>query len=125
MQFNGKELTAILKMANAMVFADGHIDQEEIKAVSGELIRFGVTEEQLPVLLKASEIMEETEAIAILAGLDDEKKKYVASFLGAIMAIDGDIDDKEVILWRFVSTLCGFPTIDISEAVSYMAKLYS
>ena len=123
MQFNGKELTAILKMANAMVMADGRVDENEVKVMTTELMRFGVPHDHVEKLLLASNVMETTEALTVLNSLDDERKKYVSSYLGTIMISDGEIDEKEMALWRLISTLCGFPTMNVVDAVNNMANL--
>lgn len=67
--------------------------------------------------------MGNADALAILVSLDDERKKYVSSYLGTIMVSDGDIDEKEMALWQLISTLCGFPTMSIKDAVNNMANL--
>ena len=123
MQFSGKELTAILKMGRAMVMADGKIDENEIKVMTTELLRFGIPQDHVAMLLKGTDLMEASEALAVLSGLDEERKKYVSSYLGTIMVSDGDIDDKEMALWRLISTLCSFPTMNIVDAVNNMANL--
>lgn len=123
MQFSGKELTAILKMGKAMVMADGQINENEIKVMTNELLRFGVPQDHVELLLKGTDLMEVSEAFALLANLDEERKKYVSSYLGTIMISDGDIDDKEMALWRLISTLCGFPTMNVVDAVNNMASL--
>lgn len=123
MQFSGRELQAILKMANAMVAADGRVDANEVRVMTGELMRFGVPSSHVEKLLQGANVMDGTEALAILATLDDERKKYVSSYLGTIMASDGDIDEKEMALWKLISTLCGFPTMNVVEAINNMANL--
>ena len=123
MRFNRKELTAILKMANSMVMADGGVDEKEVHVITHELLRFNVPQDHIEPLLRESSVMDASEAFAILASLDVERKKYVSSYLGTIMAADGDIDDKEMALWRLVSTLCGFPTMTVVDAMSNMAGL--
>ncbi len=123
MIFNGKEMTAVIKMAKAMIAADGRIEKNEVTVMSNELIRFGVPQSQLNDLLTLADAMDATEAFAIVAGFDDERKKYVASYLGTIMVSDGDVDDKELALWFLISTLCGLPTMTVGEAVQNMANM--
>lgn len=123
MQFNGRELQAILKMANAMVMADGRIDENEVRIMTTELLRFGVPQDHVKILLQGANAMSNADALAILVSLDDERKKYVSSYLGTIMVSDGDIDEKEMALWQLISTLCGFPTMSIKDAVNNMANL--
>lgn len=123
MQFNGRELQAILKMANAMVMADGRVDENEVRVMTTELLRFGVPIDHVEKLLQGANVMSNSDALAILVSLDDERKKYVSSYLGTIMVSDGDIDEKEMALWQLISTLCGFPTMSIKDAVNNMANL--
>ena len=79
MTFNGKELIAIIKMAKAMVKADGKIEPSELSVMAVELARFGVPENQLKTLLKASDNMETSQALVLINEMDEERKKYVAN----------------------------------------------
>ncbi len=123
MIFNGQELVAIIKMAKAMVMADGKIEPSEIAVMTREFMRFGVPQNQVDLLLKASDNIEASQAVALVAGMDEERKKYVASYLGVIMAADGDIDDNELALWTLISTLCGLPTMNVLDAINNMENL--
>ena len=55
MTFSGQELTAIIKMAKSMVMADGKIKPAEIAVMTRELMRFGILQDQVDLLLKASD----------------------------------------------------------------------
>ena len=123
MTFSGQELTAIIKMAKSMVLADGKIEPSEIAVMTREFMRFGVLQDQVDLLLKASDNIEASQAVALIARMDEERKKYVASYLGVIMASDGDIDDNELALWTLISTLCGLPTMTVMEAINNMKNL--
>lgn len=123
MTFSGQELTAIIKMAKSMVMADGKIKPAEIAVMTREFMRFGVLQDQVDLLLKASDSIEASQAVALIARMDEECKKYVASYLGVIMASDGDIDDNELALWTLISTLCGLPTMTVMEAINNMKNL--
>lgn len=123
MTFSGQELTAIIKMAKSMVMADGKIKPAEIAVMTREFMRFGVLQDQVDLLLKASDSIEASQAVALIARMDEERKKYVASYLGIIMASDGDIDDNELALWTLISTLCGLPTMTVMEAINNMKNL--
>lgn len=123
MIFNGQELVAIIKMAKAMVMADGKIEPSEIAVMTREFMRFGVPQNQVDLLLKASDNIEASQAVALVAGMDEERKKYVASYLGVIMAADGDIDDNELALWTLISTLCGLLTMNVLDAINNMKNL--
>lgn len=122
MIFSKKELAAILNVGRAMINADGRVDENELAVVSMELMRFGLPEDDLDELFQAASLMEPSEAMAIISILNKEQKKYVSSFLGAIMASDGDIDDRELALWMLVSSLCGLPKMTVAEAVANIAE---
>lgn len=123
MTFSGQELTAIIKMAKSMVLADGKIEPSEIAVMTREFMCFGVLQDQVDLLLKASDNIEASQAVTLIARMDEERKKYVASYLGVIMASDGDIDDNELALWTLISTLCGLPTMTVMDAINNMKDL--
>ena len=118
MKFNRRQMAAILNVGRAMISADGRIDDNENVVMALELFSFGVPKEDLEGLYAASDILKPSEAVAIISLFDLEQKTYVASFLGALMAADGDIDDREVALWRIISDVCDLPRMTISEAIS-------
>lgn len=106
-----------------MAAADGHLDVKELIVIANEAKRFGIPNDDLDMILTTSDAMEASDSIMIVKAMDTQRKKYVAAYLGSIMAIDGDIDDKEFTFWQLVSTLAGLPTMTIIEAVNYMAEL--
>lgn len=122
MQFTSEELAAVMKMAHAMIAADGRIDEREMEVVRNELTRFGASAGEMLALNKDAQKMEFERAVGIISKFDLERKKYVSSYLAVIMIADG-IDDKEVALWQFVSLVCGFPEMDINQAVDFMNSL--
>ena len=118
MEFTGKQLTAMLKMGLAMVEADGKVTEEEKIALTIELMKFGVTPDQLEVLLPAANAMSAEESLIIAAGMNAQQKKYVTGYLAMVMACDG-VDKSEVKLWSVLSHLCGFPTMTIAQALEF------
>lgn len=123
MQFSGNELAAVLKMAMAMIGADGRIDVREMEVVRNELTRFGASVGQMKALTDEAQKMEFDKAVGIISNFDYERKKYVSSYLAIIMISDGEIDDKEVALWQLVSLLCGLPEMDVNQAIDNMNNL--
>lgn len=123
MTFTGKELASIVKLAKLMAFADGRIDKNELKMISAELIRFGAEVSDMKNLMKYSDEMEMSDAIRIVTTMTQEEKKYVSSYLGTLMSIDGNIDDSELKVWMVISKLCGLPQMNIPEAITNMANL--
>ena len=118
MEFTGKQLTAMLKMGLAMVEADGKVTEEEKVALTFDMIKFGVTPEQLGIMLPAAHAMSAEESLIIAASMNAQQKKYVTGYLAMIMASDG-VDDTEVKLWSMLSHLCGFPTMTIAQALDF------
>lgn len=123
MIFSTKEFSAILHLSKAMILADGKVEQIELAAIANEFKRFGVDTASTDTLLKNADNIELSEAIAIVSRMNLENKRYVAAFLGTIMAVDMDINDSEMALWKLISTLCDLPTMSIKDAISIMASL--
>ncbi len=106
-----------------MAAADGHLDVKELAVIANEAKRFGIPKDDFNLILSTGDAMDASDSIIIVKAMDTERKKYVAAYLGCIMAIDGDIDDKELAFWQLVSTLAGLPTMSINEAINYMSEL--
>ena len=121
MKFNKVEMIAIMSMANAMIMADGKVEDEETIVISHEIMKFGVPIEDFKEIYLRGIEMEPSYATEIVSKMTPEQKKYVAAFLGTIMAVDGGIDEKEMALWRLLSQICGLPTMSVKDAVFYMA----
>lgn len=121
MTFNGLEMSAVTKLAMVMAGADGKVEQTELTYMAIEMARFGIKDAE-PVI-KGANAMDPTIAMAIIEKFDYERKKYVAAYLGTMMAADGNIDDKELAIWRLTSTLCGLPSMNIQDAINYIKNL--
>lgn len=119
MQFNGKELTAIAKMAASMAAADGNFDKVEFEEVIKELIRFGVDSTQAAAILAGADNMEASDAFATISAMTTTQKKYVSGFWAAIMLSDGKIEDSEVKMWQLICTLTRCPTMSAGEALEF------
>lgn len=119
MKYIGIELSAIVKLANAMVMADGKVANEEIAAMSIELAKFGVDENAAKSIIGAADAMEYGHAVAVVAAMNLEQKKYVTGYLAFIMAADGEIAATEVSMWQLLSTLAQLPTMTVAEALLF------
>lgn len=122
LSFNRMEMKAILQIAGAMAGADGRAHPNEVKMMINECGRFGIDAEEARILLLEAKNMDGAEALAAIATMTDAQKRYVCAYLGTMIAIDGDIDDKETALWQLISTLCKLPTMNIADALEYMAN---
>lgn len=123
MTFSGKELAAIFKLGKMMANADGRLDKKELLVLIKELARFGVPGDHLEALEDAGNEMDPAELLATVAAMDAEQKKYVAAYLGVILAIDGNIDDAEMKLWSLVSALCDLPEMNLVQAAEYLDNM--
>ena len=122
LSFSNVEMAAIIKTALAMAAADGKVDDTEKAMIAIEAMRFNLASEKFESLLKLANDMSATDSMAMIAGMKAPEKRYVAAYLGTMIAADGDIDDKEMALWRLISTLCDLPTMNIADAIQYMAN---
>ena len=123
MDFSRDELMAIAKIANAMIAADGKVEDNEMASWTLEMERFGIVEADFRSLYEQSEELQFVDALTVISNFDEERKRYVGAFIGTLMAIDGNIDDAELKLWQLVSTFCNLPTMSLGEALTYMAGL--
>ena len=112
-------MAALIQMGTAMLLADGKVAEEEKEALGRELLSFGVKADNVVALLSKAQDMSFGEAIGVLSSMSEEQKKYATGFLAKVMVADGEIDDSELALWKLVSTLGGFPTMNIAEALAY------
>lgn len=120
--FYKDELTAIFRIALAMVMADGKVTDLEMSGLKSEMNRFNIRGNQIDKLLADAKAMPASDAITIISLLTSEEKQYVTAFLGALMAIDG-VDSAEMSLWTLTTQLCGLPTMSIHEAQKIMTEL--
>lgn len=119
MNYNGKELAALVKLGLAMAQADGHVSETEKLAIAAELTNFGVQGTSAQAIIAGAALIDAADALATLAVMNDSQKKYATGYLAAIMAADGEIADSEVKMWQLICTLAGFPTMNINEALSF------
>ena len=121
--FSEEELVAIAKLANAMIVADGKVAEREMDSWIREMERFGVSKSDFHLWYWKSEGLSLTDALGVVSKLDDERKKYIGAFLGALMAVDGHVDGDELKLWQLTSMFCDLPTMSVRQALEYMAEL--
>lgn len=122
MRFSKLEMTAIMNMVHTMIIADGRIDEEETSVISAEMIKFNIPLEDFKEIFIKGRDMDPVVAVEIVSKMTYGQREYVAAYLGTVMAIDGDIDEKEMALWRLLSKMCGLPTMSVGDAIKYMAE---
>ncbi len=123
MIFTNQEMAAILKMAQVIANADGKVAREEMSLMALELARFGVSTEKGKLILSISHNLEASEAVAIISRMNPEEKKYVTAYLGTMICVDGNIDNKELLLWAGISEICNLPQMSIKDAIEHMKNL--
>lgn len=74
MKFNGIQLTAIIKSAQAMIAADGRVDDAEKALLSGEIANFGISEQSFKDFFALAMEMEPGTMIAVLSGMSKSQK---------------------------------------------------
>ncbi len=121
MTFTTVEMTAITKLALTMAAADGNVEKSELAYIALEMSRFGVKDSD--PIIDGANALDASDALSIVSRMSSEEKKYVTAYLGTVMAVNGDIDDKELALWRLTSLLCGLPSMTISEAINHIKNL--
>lgn len=122
LSFSKNEMAAIIKLALLMASADGYADEKEGKMIKTEMLRFGMTTNEMQNLCIVANDMTPQDAMKCVASMSPAQKRYVTAYLGTLMVIDGDKDDAEMALWKFVSSACNLPTMTIADVVHYMAN---
>ena len=117
-EFTNEEIIAVYKAADLMVLADGKIMPEETTTVNEAMQKLGIGGVSVLEEIKKSacEITDD-ECYGQLAFLDEEQKKFVSAMLGAISSSDGDIDDKELELWREICSKSDLPKMNNRQAI--------
>lgn len=123
LEFSFLEMTAIVRVAKLMAMADGRLDEAETKLMFLQAESFGISIEDYGRMLQIGDKMEPAFTMEIIKSMDYQKKKYVAAYLGTIMMIDEDIDEKEFAVWNRITTMAGLPTMSVREAAMYIAEL--
>ena len=123
MYFPYQDRKAIYCIARAMVYADGKVEENELKVFTLEMTRIGCALEEILEFEKGIGSYDAAEAVARISQFSADKKKYVCAVLGALLIVDGDAADDELKLWSLTSMICGLPTMTVGEALEYMASL--
>ena len=115
----GKEKKAVVRVAVMMQGADGRTDSKEIAVNFITFKRLGIDTDEL----EGAKDMSTLEAFSIIKNMLPHEKEFVTAFLGALIVADQDIDDKELELWRLISTMCELPTMHLKDAAKKYVKL--
>ncbi len=115
-KFSNRELVAILNIANGMAEIDGKTDSIEIDVIYTQMQRLGIDHEDLLILTEDAIMkMDPTTAMNIIAKMTPIQKQYVQALLVVIMASDGEIHEREMIMLRVITMTCGLPPISMTD----------
>lgn len=115
-KFNERELLAILNIANGMAEIDGKTDPIEVDVIYTQMMRLGIDHEELLTLTEdAIMSMDPNTAMNIVARMTSIQKQYVQALLVVIMASDGEIHEREMIMLRVITMTCGLPPINMTD----------
>lgn len=116
MQFNKNELAAILNIANGMAEIDGKTDPIELEVIYFQMKRLGVEHDEILSLTDDAILnMNPHTAMDIVAKMTPIQKKYVQALLVVIMASDGEIHEREMIMLQMLTMSCGLPPINMND----------
>ena len=111
MYFTSEEKKAIARVAAEMTLADGNVAPKEVLFNVAVYRKLGITTSEM----ESSSSVSLSSAMHTISKMTSEEKKFVSAYLGAIIIVDGDISDKEMTLWRTISTICEFETMHLAD----------
>lgn len=115
-KFNERELQAILNIANGIAEIDGRTDSIEIEVIYTQMRRLGIDHEDLFTLTEDAIMkMDPNTAMNIVAKMTAIQKQYVQALLVVIMASDGEIHEREMVMLRMITMTCGLPPISMTD----------
>lgn len=115
-KFNERELQAILNIANGMAEIDGRTDSIEIEVIYTQMRRLGIDHEDLFTLTEDAIMkMDPNTAMNIVAKMTAIQKQYLQALLVVIMASDGEIHEREMVMLRMITMTCGLPPISMTD----------
>ena len=110
MNATAETLAAVYRVAKHLIFADDTPKDEEIQPLYDFFQTFpAVDQELLNKIIAAGEEMDDTRALILIKGLDDDGKQQMANLFAKIICADNELTDKEKELFFKVKDLCELP----------------
>lgn len=94
---------AALKVLDEILLADGKVNNNEIAFLNSAISMFELSDD---VIHKIKEF-HLLHALEIIKELDLEQRNHIASLMGKMIIVDGDINYNEVRLYNHVCDYCG------------------
>lgn len=110
MNATAETLAAVYRVAKHLIFADGDMTDDEVKPLFDFFQTFpAVDQELLNKIIAAGEEMDDTRALVLIKGLDDDGKQQMANLFAKIICADNELTDSEKELFFKVRDLCELP----------------
>lgn len=112
MYFTNSEKQAIYRLLMNMSLVDNDIDSKEVILTMAVVEKLGISDYDID---RATSITI-NDALEIVSNMTSAEKDFVCSALGTMIAIDGEFNPKEMLLWGIITERCGFPEMNLKEA---------
>lgn len=112
MYFTNSEKQAIYRLLMDMSLIDNDIDSKEVILTMAIVEKLSISDYDRD---RATAITIDN-ALETVANMTNTEKDFVCSALGTMIAIDGEVNPKEMLLWGIITERCGFPEMNLMEA---------
>lgn len=112
MYFTNSEKQAIYRLLMDMSLIDNDIDSKEVILTMAIVEKLNISDYDRD---RATAITIDN-ALETVANMTSTEKDFVCSALGTMIAIDGEVNPKEMLLWGIITARCGFPEMNLTEA---------
>ena len=112
MYFTNSEKQAIYRLLMDMSLIDNDIDSKEVILTMAIVEKLNISDYDRD---KATAITIDN-ALETVSNMTSTEKDFVCSALGTMIAIDGEVNPKEMLLWGIITERCGFPEMNLMEA---------
>lgn len=112
MYFTNSEKQAIYRLLMDMSLIDNDIDSKEVILTMAIVEKLNISDYDRD---HATAITIDN-ALETVANMTSTEKDFVCSALGTMIAIDGEVNPKEMLLWGIITARCGFPGMNLMEA---------
>ena len=117
MNFTREQLAAMFKLASTMASVDGKVTAEEIKLILLEAM--ANDDGSSHTVFTDADALQLDRVHDIIDGMTDDQQKYLCGFLAAVMQVDGEVDEKEELLWNLTAMVCRCPFLTVDEALDF------
>ncbi len=120
MNLTGRQLGALMYVAKEVINVDGDVADEESTVFSNVFSQFGMTTEQVRLLLNAATEAGPEAAIEIITNLGEEQKTFASALVTMLVASDGQLEDEELEIYSNLLKVCQLPYLTIDQAIKVL-----